>query len=134
MMKKKLITLNLLIVLAMLVTALTGCAQGTQAPEATQAGQPAAQQTEAPQATGPVAMDFVTWSYGVETIADNIKKFQEIYPDISVTTRITLLDYHDTMVGQFASEACQLFYGSDYWLQEGPRLAGSNRSTTTARP
>ena len=45
-------------------------------------GAPAATNTEAPPAAtappaqaGPVNMNFVTWSYGVETIADNIKKF-----------------------------------------------------------
>ncbi len=32
--------------------------------------------------TKPVELTFVTWSYGVETIADNIKKFQERYPNI----------------------------------------------------
>jgi hypothetical protein len=133
MMKKKLITLNLLIVLAMLVTALTGCAQAPGSGSHPGREQPAAQQTEAPQATGPVA-DFVTWSYGVETIADNIKKFQEIYPDISVTHKDTpgwiITTPWSTVRGR---EHARVALRSDHWLQEWASLAGSNRPTTTAR-
>lgn len=113
-MKNKKFLFSLIVVVLMIVTALSGCAQQpAQAP----AEQPAQEQ---PAEAKPVAMTFVTWSYGVETIADNIKKFQELYPNITVTHKdYSWLDYHDTMVGQFAAGgAPELLYGSDHWLQE----------------
>ncbi len=113
-MKNKKFLFSLIVVVLMMVTALSGCAQQpAQAP----AEQPAQEQ---PAEAKPVAMTFVTWSYGVETIADNIKKFQELYPNITVTHKdYSWLDYHDTMVGQFAAGgAPELLYGSDHWLQE----------------
>jgi multiple sugar transport system substrate-binding protein len=106
---------NVLIVALMLVAMVSGCAPAaTEAP----AEQPAA--TEAPAEGEAVAMDFVTWSYGVETIADNIKNFQEKYPNITITHKdYSWLDYHDTMVGAFtAGNTPELLYGSDHWLSE----------------
>lgn len=99
-------------VVTLLVFALVGCAS-QQAATPVEGEQP-------PAAEGPVAMDFVTWSYGVETIADNIKNFQALYPDITITHKdYSWLDYHDTMVGAFAAgSAPELVYGSDHWLQE----------------
>ena len=113
-MKSKLFVFNLFVVGLMLVTALAGCApQPTAAPAEEQ---PAEEQP----AAEPVSMDFVTWSYGVETIADNIKNFQDQNPGITVNHKdYSWLDYHDTMVGQFAAgSAPELVYGSDHWLQE----------------
>jgi multiple sugar transport system substrate-binding protein len=89
----------------------------TEAPVAPAA--PAA--TEAPAAeVKPVEMDFVVWSYGIETINDNIKKFQELNPGITINLKdYSWLEYHDTMVGAFAANnPPYLLYGSDHWLNE----------------
>lgn len=103
---------TILFIVAMMVS---GCGTpATQPPAA-----PAA--TTAPQAvTEPVAMDFVVWSYGIETINDNIKNFQELNPDITINLKdYSWLDYHDTMVGAFAAgNPPYLLYGSDHWLNE----------------
>jgi len=84
-------------------------------------GSPAPAATEAPAAvTGPVTMDFVVWSYGIETINDNIKNFQELNPNITINLKdYSWLEYHDTMVGAFAANnSPYLLYGSDHWLNE----------------
>src|SRR3990172_4544002 len=94
MMKKLFALLSLLVLASMLLAA---C--GSPAPVATEA--PAA--TEAA-VTEPVTMDFVVWSYGIETITDNIKNFQELNPNITINLKdYSWLDYHDTMVGAFAA-------------------------------
>ena len=117
-MKHKLIIFNLVVVFLLLVTAASGCApKATEAPPEVQP--PAA--TEPPAAGAkPVAENFVVWSYGIETINDNIKNFQAMYPDITITLKdYSWLDYHDTMVGAFtAGSSPELLYGSDHWLQE----------------
>jgi multiple sugar transport system substrate-binding protein len=68
----------------------------------------------------PVTLDFVTWSYGVETIADNIRLLEEAHPNIQINHQdISWLEYHDTMVGRFAGgDSPPLLYSSDHWLQE----------------
>jgi multiple sugar transport system substrate-binding protein len=68
----------------------------------------------------PVTLDFVTWSYGVETIADNIANLQEIYPNINIEHQdFSWLEFHDTMVARFAAgNYPPLIYSSDHWLQE----------------
>ncbi len=90
----------------------------TQAPPA-QATQPPAQATQPP-AAKQVAMDFVVWSYGIETINDNIKNFQALYPNITITLKdYSWLEYHDTIVATFAANnPPYLLYGSDHWLNE----------------
>ena len=93
-----------------------------QAPAAaTEAPAAPAAPAEAPAAVAkPVTMDFVVWSYGIETINDNIKKFQELNPNITINLKdYSWLDYHDTMVGTFAANnPPYLLYGSDHWLNE----------------
>lgn len=65
-------------------------------------------------------IEFVTWSYGVETIADNLKKLQQLSPDVKVNHKdYSWLDYHDTMVNRFvANNYPDVLYGSDHWLDE----------------
>ena len=93
-----------------------------QAPAAaTEAPAAPAAPAEAPAAVAkPVEMDFVVWSYGIETINDNIKKFQELNPSITINLKdYSWLEYHDTMVGTFAANnPPYLLYGSDHWLNE----------------
>ena len=108
-------------ILFLVALVVAGCASpaapATQAP-ATQA--PAAQPPAAQEVTKPVTMDFVVWSYGIDTINDNIKNFQTLNPDITINLKdYSWLDYHDTMVGAFAANnPPYLLYGSDHWLNE----------------
>ncbi len=118
-MKRTFQVTSILIVTALLL--LSCAAPATVAPTEAPAAQteaPAAA-TEAP-VSKPVAMDFVVWSYGIETINDNIKNFQALNPNITITLKdYSWLDYHDTMVGAFAANnAPYLLYGSDHWLNE----------------
>ena len=110
-MKHKLPFFKGLVAVLILVTIAAGCQ-----PQAPEAPPP----TEAPTEAMAIQEDFVTWSYGVETIADNIKQFQEKNPNITITNKdYSWLDYHDTMVGAFtAGNSPELLYGSDHWLSE----------------
>lgn len=98
------------------IVALLLAACGAPAPATEAPAQPPAQQ----EVTKPVALDFVVWSYGIETIQDNIKKFQELNPNVTINLKdYSWLDYHDTMVAAFAANnAPHLLYGSDHWLNE----------------
>ncbi|MCJ7530587.1 MAG: extracellular solute-binding protein [Anaerolineales bacterium] len=116
-----------LLVFVLVLGMAVGCAPAapapveTQAPPAAATEVPAAAPTTAPVAEAkPVALNFVVWSYGIETITDNIKNFEAMYPNIKVTLKdYSWLDYHDTMVAAFAAgNAPELLYGSDHWLQE----------------
>lgn len=72
-------------------------------------------------AQGPIHLDFVVWSYSVETILDNIKLFEEEYNN---TIKVTLTDfswtaYHETMVNRFASKTpTDVCYNGGDWLPE----------------
>lgn len=119
-MKNKLFIFNLLMVLLLVAFTLAGCAQ-PQA-EAPAEEQPAAEEPaeEQPAEAGPTAMDFVTWDYGVDKIADNIKNLQAANPDITINHKgYGWLDYPETLVGLFASGGePELLYSSDHWLQQ----------------
>jgi multiple sugar transport system substrate-binding protein len=115
--------ITLLLVLGMITGCQPPAPASTESPAAAETqAPPAAAETQAPPpaATTPIELSFVTWSYGVETIADNIKKFQELYPNITIKHKdYSWLEYHDTMVAAFAADnAPDLLYGSDHWLQE----------------
>ena len=109
---------GLMLLLAALVVAamLVGC--GGKATEAPAAEAPAAEVPAQPAA--PVSLDFVVWSYGIETIQDNIKNFQTANPNCTINLKdYSWLEYHDTMVGRFAAgDPPPLLYSSDHWLQE----------------
>ncbi|MGQ9625318.1 MAG: ABC transporter substrate-binding protein [Anaerolineae bacterium] len=72
-------------------------------------------------AQGPIHLDFVVWSYSVETILDNIKLFEEEYNN---AIKVTLTDfswtaYHETMVNRFASKTpTDVCYNGGDWLPE----------------
>jgi multiple sugar transport system substrate-binding protein len=119
--------LQILLIVLVVASMLVGCQPAAQTPPEAQPPSgveevqpPAVEATQPPAEAKPVELTFVTWSYGVETIADNIKKFQERYPNITVTHKdYSWLEYHDTMVAAFAAENYpDLMYGSDHWLQE----------------
>ena len=71
-------------------------------------------------AVAKVDLDFVVWSYGVDTILDNIEKFEAKYPDIDVTlSDFAWEKYKDVMVMRFVGKTpTDVTYGSDHWLQE----------------
>jgi multiple sugar transport system substrate-binding protein len=72
------------------------------------------------QASAPVTLNLVSWSYGVEIVRDNIDKFQQRYPGVVVKySDFSWATYHDAMVARFASRTpTDVLYSSDHWLQE----------------
>jgi multiple sugar transport system substrate-binding protein len=78
----------------------------------------ASAQTPAP--GGGVVLNLVSWSYGVEIVRDNIKKFEQRYPGVTVKySDFSWATYHDAMVARFASRTpTDVLYASDHWLQE----------------
>jgi multiple sugar transport system substrate-binding protein len=127
---RKYFLLTLLVALALVLAscqpaATPAPAEEEAAPAAEEEAAPAAEEEAAPEevaapAEEVIELDFITWSYGVESIADNIRQFQELYPNIQINHKdYSWLDYHDTMVGSFASGSFpELIYGSDHWLDE----------------
>lgn len=67
-----------------------------------------------------IELNFISWSYGVETVKDNISKFEALYPNIKVNySDFSWFDYHDIAVQRFlANTPTDVMYGSDHWLQE----------------
>jgi len=111
---------SIFLVLAALLIASLAVACGAPAAEA-----PPVEEEEAPppvekEVAGPVSLDFVVWSYGIETIQDNIKNFQDANPDCEINLQDhSWLEDHDPMGGRFAAgNPPPLLYGSDHWLQE----------------
>jgi multiple sugar transport system substrate-binding protein len=72
-----------------------------------------------PQAT-PINLDFVVWSYSVDTIQDNIKQFQQKYPDIQVTlSDFAWNQYRETMINRLSSNTpTDVMYSGGDWLPE----------------
>ena len=114
------------------LSALAGCAGGQAPTAATQAPAKAeGAATKAPEAaatTAPAAaqakainLDFVVWNYSVETILDNVKKFEALYED---KIKIKVSDfswnaYHETMVNRFNSKTpTDVMYNGGDWLPE----------------
>lgn len=67
-----------------------------------------------------VNLNFVVWSYSIETIQDNINLFEEARPGVTVSlSDFSWFDYHDIMATRFTSGTpTELAYSSDHWLQE----------------
>ena len=67
-----------------------------------------------------VTLNLVSWSYGVEIVRDNITKFQQKYPGVTVNySDFSWATYHDAMVARFVSKTpTDVLYSSDHWLQE----------------
>jgi len=70
--------------------------------------------------TSKTDLTFVVWSYGVETIKDNIKKLEAKVSGLHVNFQdFAWTNYHDTMVARFAAKTpTDVCYGSDHWLSE----------------
>jgi len=109
---------SVFLVFAALLIALLTVACGAPAAEAPSAEEEAPPAEE--EAAGPTSLDFVVWSYGIETIQDNIANFEAANPECQINLQDhSWLEYHDTMVGRFAAgNPPPLLYGSDHWLQE----------------
>ncbi|HUV25860.1 MAG TPA: extracellular solute-binding protein [Anaerolineales bacterium] len=110
---------SVFLVLAALLIAMLAVACGAPTAEAPPAEEEAAPPAEE-EAAGPTSLDFVVWSYGIETIQDNIANFEAANPECQINLQDhSWLEYHDTMVGRFAAGSPPpLLYGSDHWLQE----------------
>jgi multiple sugar transport system substrate-binding protein len=55
-----------------------------------------------PGAAQDLTLEFVVWNYSLETIQDNVKKFEEANPGIKVkVTDYTWPDYQDSLVLRF---------------------------------
>jgi multiple sugar transport system substrate-binding protein len=65
-------------------------------------------------------LDFVVWSYSIETIQDNIKRFEKTNPAIKIKLADhSWFDYHDIMATKFTGgNAPDVAYSSDHWLRE----------------
>jgi multiple sugar transport system substrate-binding protein len=65
-------------------------------------------------------LDFVVWSYSIETIQDNIRRFERANPDVAIKLADhSWFDYHDIMATKFTGgSAPDVAYSSDHWLQE----------------
>jgi multiple sugar transport system substrate-binding protein len=71
-------------------------------------------------ASAAVNLDFVVWSYGIEIVDDNIQKFQELYPEVTVQlSDFAWNAYHETMVNRFRSNTpTDVAYNGGDWLEE----------------
>ncbi len=69
---------------------------------------------------GPITLEFVVWNYALDTIQDNIRKFEEANPGITVNlTDYSWPVYHDTMVLRFKGNTqTDIFYNGEDWLPE----------------
>ena len=79
--------------------------------------------------SGGADLDFVIWSYSVETVQSNIDRFEKEYPKITVNlSDFSWNSYHSTMVNRFNSKTpMDMAYNGGNWLPEfaaGCRGAG----------
>jgi len=69
----------------------------------------------------PIHLDFIVWSYSIETVLDNIEKFQEAY-DQTIEAKLTDIpwgEYHETMVARFTAKTpTDVLYNGGDWLPE----------------
>jgi multiple sugar transport system substrate-binding protein len=74
-------------------------------------------------AGGGTNLDFVIWTYNVATVQDNVDKFQQKYPGISVNlSDFSWNAYHETMVNRFDSQTpMDVAYDGGNWLPEFAR-------------
>lgn len=119
-MKRKYLKILMLVGISiLLISSVIACTPTAEAPETADEVEEGVE-VEEPGEAATIEMDFVTWSYGVESIADNINKFQDIYPNIEITHKDhSWLEFHDIMVSAFVGgNSPYLLYGSDHWLSE----------------
>ena len=68
----------------------------------------------------PIHLDFHIWQYGVETVQDNIRRFQELYPGVTVTlSDVSWNAYHEATVNRLRSKTpTDVLYNGGDWLEE----------------
>lgn len=111
----------LLLLFSVLAVAVLAAGCGTTAEEEEAPEEAAPSEEEAVPATDEItSLDFVVWSYGLDTIQDNIANFEAANPQCQINLQdYGWPDYHDTMVARFAAgDPPPLLYGSDHWLDE----------------
>lgn len=97
------------LVLSVLALVVSACGQG--APEA---------EGEAPADGEEIQLQFSVWSYSVETIQDNIARFEEANPNVTVAlSDHAWPEYPNVMVANFTGgNSPDVLYSSDHWLRE----------------
>jgi multiple sugar transport system substrate-binding protein len=67
-----------------------------------------------------INLDFVVWSYSIDTIQDNIKQFQQKYPGIQVTlSDFAWNNYRETIINRLSSSTpTDVMYSGGDWLPE----------------
>ena len=66
-----------------------------------------------------IELEFTVWNYSIDTIQDNIRKFEELNPGVTVKlTDYAWPDYHDTMVLRFRNNPPDIVYSGEDWLPE----------------
>lgn len=68
-----------------------------------------------------IPLNFVVWTFAVDLIKDNIKRFEQRYPNIEVKlSDFNWGQYNDTIVASMVggSNTPDVLYSSDHWLQQ----------------
>jgi multiple sugar transport system substrate-binding protein len=88
----------------MAATTLAGCADGSKESN-----------------SGNVELELMTWSYSADVVQDNLRKFEQLNPGITVSVKeVAWASYHDAVVADFAAggKPADVLYASDEWVQE----------------
>src|SRR5881396_246908 len=70
---------------------------------------------------GSTQLTFTVWTFAIDTIKDNINRFQTRVPNVTVNlTDYNWGQYNDTIVANFVggSTVPDILYSSDHWLQQ----------------
>src|SRR5438445_11526418 len=70
---------------------------------------------------GSTQLTFTVWTFAVDTIKENINRFQTRVPNVTVNlTDYNWGQYNDTIVANFVggSTVQDILYSSDHWLQQ----------------
>jgi multiple sugar transport system substrate-binding protein len=69
---------------------------------------------------GPLTLDFRVWSYGVETIQNNIANFEDQHPNVTIQLSDHSWEEYSTVIAtaMVGGNPPDVLYSSDHWLQE----------------
>lgn len=106
--------------LAILSGSLAACAAPSSQTATEGAAESAAETADEAAESAAVNLNFVVWSYSIETIQDNIAQFEAQNPGITVSLAdFSWFDYHDILATRFTGNTpTEVAYSSDHWLQE----------------
>lgn len=73
-----------------------------------------------PEEADGVNLDFRVWSYGLETIQDNIESFEDLHPGVTVQLSDHSWEEYSTVIATafVGGNPPDVLYSSDHWLQE----------------